>query len=61
MNAGTYDLKWFDTVDGDTVIQTGVSVHSGDVTWSKPNSMSNEIALYIKRQLPVPRLGREGK
>ena len=50
MTAGTYDLKWFDTVDGDTVIQTGVSVPTGDVTWNKPNSMSNEIALYIKRQ-----------
>jgi hypothetical protein len=47
MTAGTYDLMWFDTVDGDTVIQTGVYVTSGDVTWSKPNSMSNEIALYI--------------
>jgi hypothetical protein len=61
MTAGTYDLKWFDTVDGDTVIQSGVSVPSGDVTWSKPDSISNEIALYIKRQLPVPRLRREGK
>lgn len=49
---GTYDLKWFDTVDGDTVIQTGVSVPSGDVTWSRPDSMSNEIALYIRRQSP---------
>ncbi|MFC1635932.1 hypothetical protein ACFL5Z_13920 [Planctomycetota bacterium] len=47
MTAGTYDLKWFDTVDGDTVIQTDISVTDGDVTWSKPDSMSNEIALYI--------------
>lgn len=50
MTAGTYDLKWFDTVDGDTVIRTGISVSSGDATWSKPDSMSNEIALYITRQ-----------
>ena len=47
MTAGTYDLKWFDTVDGDTVIQKDISVTDGDVTWSKPDSMSNEIALYI--------------
>jgi hypothetical protein len=50
LTAGTYDLKWFDTVNGDTVIQTGVSVPSGDVTWSRPDSMSKEIALYIRRQ-----------
>ncbi|OHB77012.1 MAG: hypothetical protein A2Z25_22510 [Planctomycetes bacterium RBG_16_55_9] len=50
MTAGTYDLKWFDTVGGDLVSQTGVSVPSGDVTWSKPDSISKEVALYIKRQ-----------
>ena len=49
MKAGTYDLMWFDTVDGDTVKQTGVSVSSGDVIWSKPDSIGSEIALYIKR------------
>jgi len=53
MTAGTYELKWFDTVDGDTVVQTGVSVSSGDVTWTKPDSMSREIALYIRRQSPI--------
>ncbi len=50
MTAGTYDLMWFDTVDGDTVKQTGVSVSSGNVTWGKPGSVGNEVALYIKRQ-----------
>ena len=53
MTAGTYELKWFDTVDADTVVQTGVSVSSGDVTWTKPDSMSREIALYIRRQSPI--------
>lgn len=52
MAAGTYDLMWFDTVDGDTVTQRGVWVPSGDVTWTKPDSISSEIALYIKRQSP---------
>jgi len=28
MTAGKYDLIWFDTVDGDTVHQTNVSIHS---------------------------------
>ena len=50
MAAGTYDFKWFDTVDGDMITQTGVSVSSGDVTWTKPSSIGNEVALYIKRQ-----------
>lgn len=50
MTTGTYDLKWFDTVAGDMVIQMGISVANGDVTWNKPDSMSNEIALYITRQ-----------
>ena len=50
MAAGTYDLKWFDTTNGDEVTQTGVSVSSGQVTWNKPDSMGSEIALYIKRQ-----------
>jgi hypothetical protein len=50
MTAGTYDLTWFDTVDGKTVTQTGVSVPSGDATWGRPDSISSEVALYIKRQ-----------
>lgn len=48
--AGTYDLKWFDTVNGNTVNQPGVAVASRDVTWNKPDSFGSEIALYIKRR-----------
>jgi hypothetical protein len=54
MEAGTYDLTWFDTVDGDTVTQAGVSVGSGDVTWAKPDSIGSEIALSIKRRPATP-------
>lgn len=50
MTAGTYDLKWFDTVHGNMVTQTGVAVSSGDVTWVKPDSIGNEVVLYIKRR-----------
>ena len=49
MTAGTYDLKWYDTIDGDTVTQARISVGSGDATWAKPDSVGNEVALYIKR------------
>lgn len=48
MMAGRYDFVWFDPVDGDTVTQKDVSVSSGDVTWTKPDSIGNEVALYIK-------------
>jgi hypothetical protein len=47
--SGTYDLLWFDTADGDTVKQTDASISSGDATWTKPASIGNEVALYIRR------------
>jgi hypothetical protein len=48
--AGTYDLMWFDTLDGDVVRQSDVSVPWGNGAWKKPASMSDEIVLYVKRQ-----------
>jgi hypothetical protein len=48
MAAGTYDLKWFDPVNGATVIQTGVQVASGNQTWIKPSSIGNELAVHVK-------------
>jgi hypothetical protein len=50
MTAGKYDLMWFDPTDGDTVMQSGVSVSGGDATWSKPDSIGDEVALYVKRR-----------
>jgi hypothetical protein len=49
MTAGTYDLMWFDAVDGETVHQTDVSVYSGNFILSKPDTIGNEVALYIRR------------
>jgi len=49
ITTGTYDLIWFDTVDGDTVRQTGVSVYSSNFILNKPDSIGKEIALYIRR------------
>jgi hypothetical protein len=48
--AGTYDLLWFDTVDGDQVRQTGVAVTDARTAWEKPATMGAEVALYIRRQ-----------
>ena len=50
MVAGSYDLTWCDTLEGDVVRQSEVSVPWGNVNWKKPASMSDEIALYVKRQ-----------
>lgn len=52
LTAGSYDLIWFDTVNGDQVVQTRISIPSGDGIWKKPNTVGNEIALYIRRRSP---------
>jgi hypothetical protein len=54
MTAGSYDLKWYDVTNGATVIQEDVVVGSGDQTWTKPGSIGNELALYVKRVSSVP-------
>jgi hypothetical protein len=51
VTGGKYDLMWFDPVDGEAVTQSDVSVSSGNVTWTKPDSIGNEVALYIKRRM----------
>jgi hypothetical protein len=50
VTGGKYDLMWFDPVDGEAVTQSDVSVSSGNVSWTKPDSIGNEVALYIKRR-----------
>jgi len=49
--AGTYLLRWFDTVDGDTV-ERMVTVPAGDHAWPRPAPIGPEAALYVKRCLP---------
>jgi len=48
MRAGTYLLRWFDTVNGNTVEQI-VTVSAGDQAWPKPAETGAEVALYVKR------------
>ena len=48
VQAGTYLLRWFDTVDGDT-IERVIAVTGGDQTWPRPPAIGNEAALYVKR------------
>jgi hypothetical protein len=46
---GRYDFLWFDPVSGVQVQQRAVAVSSGDASWSKPASLGNEVAVYLKR------------
>ena len=46
---GIYDLLWFDPQTGVQVSQKGVKAKGGESTWSKPATMGNEVALYVKR------------
>ena len=48
LEAGTYLLRWFDTVDGDTIEQV-LAVAAGDQTWSRPPEIGPEAALCLKR------------
>jgi hypothetical protein len=50
LSAGRYDLLWYDTATGEKVETPDVLVESGTVTWSKPTSIGNEVALYVKRR-----------
>lgn len=52
--AGNYNLRWFDTVDGDVVSQHRSHVAGGDVAWTKPDSIGGEVALYVRRLHDVP-------
>jgi hypothetical protein len=51
MAEGVYDLLWFDTVNGRMLTQTNIPIATGDVAWSKPESLGSEIALYIRRSV----------
>lgn len=50
LTAGNYDLVWFDTTSDRTVKQAGVQTAAGACTWSKPEALGTEIALYVRRQ-----------
>ena len=49
VHAGTYDLLWFDPQSVAQVEQKSVPVKTSSPSWSKPATLGNEIALYLKR------------
>lgn len=48
MTAGTYELKWFDPVDGDLVTQTK-TLSAGTQTFAKPSAIGSECAVWLNR------------
>ncbi len=47
MIAGAYDVKWFDTIDGDLVDSGRRTVGTGDQTFAKPAGIGAEAVLYL--------------
>jgi hypothetical protein len=48
--AGTYALRWFDPVSGQTVEQAGSVAADGLASFTKPASFGPEVALYLRKQ-----------
>jgi hypothetical protein len=48
--AGTYALRWFDPVSGQSVEQTGSVAADGIASFTKPASFGPEAALYLRKQ-----------
>lgn len=55
LSAGTYNLLWFDPVDGDQELISDVNLSAGNQLFNRPASIGNEVALYINRSSsPTP-------
>ena len=49
IRAGQYRFVWYDCATGLTVTQENVTVAGGDQSWSKPDNIGSELAVYIRR------------
>jgi len=50
MTAGTYHLRWLDTMSGTQVTETDVSASDGDNAFTRPAGLGDEIAVHFTRQ-----------
>jgi hypothetical protein len=51
LSSGWYDLLWMDTETGETVTQhISRRIAGGEITWKKPESIGNEVALYVRKR-----------
>lgn len=46
---GSYDFLWYDCVSGKRVVRKHVTVQAGNRSWSKPDGLGGEVAVYITR------------
>jgi len=51
---GTFNLRWMDCASGTEVTQNGVTVPSGDRTFTVPSSLGNEVVLELERASSNP-------
>ncbi len=54
LTAGTYSALWFDPVDGSQELATTVNVGPGTQSFTRPDSLGTEAALYLIRTGTVP-------
>jgi hypothetical protein len=51
LSSGWYDLLWMDTETGETVTQhISRRIAGGETTWKKPESIGNEVVLYVRKR-----------
>jgi len=50
MPAGSYTLRWFDCVTGESTVHRGVAVAAGEQSWKKPQRLGAEVAVHITRE-----------
>ena len=48
IQAGAYNVKWFDPIDGDWVDEGSQVLTAGDKTFTKPGAIGAEAALYLE-------------
>ena len=52
---GTYELRWFDPVTGQSVTETEVAASGGSLSRSAPAAFGNELAVYVRKSGDVVR------
>lgn len=52
LDAGRYDLTWFDPATGARVERSGLEVGAGDQAWARPAEIGDEAALHVRRSPP---------
>ncbi|MCD4710432.1 MAG: hypothetical protein K8R52_06260 [Bacteroidales bacterium] len=49
MVSGTYNIRWYDCVTGQSVQKNNVKIAAGRQSWKRPPALGDEVSLYITR------------